>query len=459
MNNIYKYLNDIQMDIDEINSIDIELDNVTKKRLKNNLLKNIKKERFAKKSKYKVAVAAVIAVLLINAGIPAIAKNIPNLQSIIQQMHSDGYDNGQYEKYPKVLNKSVTDKGVTVTINEILTDSNNLTIGYTIKSKSDIRGIMKTSNEIIENQAKNNSFEPFTLVKYTKINGKNVMSGSSSEGKYLDKYTYINSETMNIDDKSLPSIINVDLNIKNIYDVNGNWNFKFTVPKNVTAKDSKVFEPNVKVDFPYGKVNIEKISFTPISTSIETTLYNDKNTNVGWFIFDDKGNEILPRGGFSSNGRYIHTFNSVNTIPKYITVIPYEINSNKPELKKYKTNDGSTLIPPIYKDINGTYPIELSQGEMGKIIVKSITTAKDKTIVKYNVEGNAPFLQARELYILDDKGNAVQSSSNTFNIEKHGDYTMEFPPLNKNIKYKIGTNDLGCYEIQNNLKLKINLTK
>ncbi|MDD3223887.1 MAG: DUF4179 domain-containing protein [Clostridium sp.] len=461
MDDIYKYLNDIEMDIENINSIDVELDDITKKRLKKNLLKSIKNKNNTRKSKYKIAtaaLAAIVATALIGIKTPVIAKSISNLQSVFQQMHSNLYDKGQYEKYSKTLNKSITDKGVTVTINEILTDNNNLTIGYTIKSNNDIRKLMKSGKEIIENQGKNNAFEPFTLAKYTKINGNYVMGGSESDGKYLDEYTYINSETMNIDDKNIPSIFNMDLNIKNIYGIKGTWNFKFSVPKDDTAKTSKVFEPNVNVNLPYGKINIEKISFTPISTSIVTTIYNNKNTNVNWFIFDDKGNEILPRDGYEEQAnelslntiKYKYNFNSVNTIPKYLTFIPYEIG-------------GSTDISPIYKDIDGTYPIELSQGKMGKIIVKSITTEKNKTIVKYKVEGNAPFLQARELFIKDDKGNVVENKGNNFNIKKDksslNEYTMEFQPLNKNIKYKIGTNDLGYYDIYNNLKFNINLTK
>ncbi len=36
---------------------------------------------------------------------------------------------------------------------------------------------------------------------------------------------------------------------------------------------------------------------------------------------------------------------------------------------------------------------------------------------------------------------------------------MEFEPLDKNKKYRIGTNGLGEYEIRNDLKFRINLTK
>ena len=36
---------------------------------------------------------------------------------------------------------------------------------------------------------------------------------------------------------------------------------------------------------------------------------------------------------------------------------------------------------------------------------------------------------------------------------------MEFEPLDKNKKYKIGTSDLGNYEIRNDLKFRIDITK
>ncbi|MBV4417223.1 DUF4179 domain-containing protein [Clostridium tyrobutyricum] len=460
MDNIYKYLNDIEMDIEKIDSTDVEIDYITQKRLKRNLLNTIKNKRRMTISKYKVAAAAVIVIILIGVKMPAIAKNIPNLKSIIQQMHTDVYDTGHYEKYSKAVNKSITDKGITVTINEILTDGNNLMVGYTIKSDTDIRKLVKTGKEIIENQGKNNGFEPFTLAKDTKINGNYTMGGTQSDGKYLDEYTYINSETMYMDDKNIPSVFNMDLNINNIYGVKGNWNFKFSVSKNDTARESKLFEPNVKVDFPYGKINIEKISFTPVSTSIETTIPNNKNTNVNWLVFDDQDNEIEQKSTHreQDNNKYKYIFNSVNTIPKNLTIIPYEVNFNNPE---YKNGNGSISISPIYKNIEGIYPIELSQGKMGKIIVESITAEKNKTIVKYKVEGKAPFLQAKELFILDDKGDAIEGNNSLTNIKKNNsnEYIMEFAPLNKDMKYKIGTNDLGYYEIRDDLKFKINLTK
>ncbi len=36
---------------------------------------------------------------------------------------------------------------------------------------------------------------------------------------------------------------------------------------------------------------------------------------------------------------------------------------------------------------------------------------------------------------------------------------MEFEPLDNSKKYKIGTSNLGLYEIRNDLKFRIDLTK
>lgn len=478
---LFNYINidDKENEEDE----DLKMDDLRRKRLRKNLLKQIKGKDSVRKFRYKAAAVAIVAVISIGAAVPVLAKNIPALRSIIQAIDGRGSDPGQYEKYSKLVNKSVTDKGVTLTINEVVCDDSNLMIGYTIKSEGDIRKIVKSEKDIVEMQGKDKNFEPFELIKSLKINGKLVGSGSGSDGKYLDEHTYINSETMDIGDKSLPSVFNVDLDVKNIYEVKGNWDFKFSVSKDEILKNTKVFKPNTTVKFPYADINVEKVTFTPINTSIRITgkyskeykdYMNSKkfkeegDQELSWFVFDDKGNEITEKGGSgnviknssSSDFWYESRFVSLKNIPKYLTVIPYRMNFN--DYKKYKNADGID-IPSIYKNINGVYPIELQQGKMGKLIVKEIKTEKDKTIVKYTVEGKATFLQAKNLFILDEKDNTVETKDGSLNVKKDktnpNDYIMEFQPLDKNKKYRIGTNDLGYYEIRNDLKFKINLNK
>ncbi|EKO1911581.1 DUF4179 domain-containing protein [Clostridium botulinum] len=485
---ILELLNCINIDKDEEENLDLNMDNLRKKKLKKNLLKQVRGKRTKKNFKHKaIAASLIIATTLISVNIPAFAKNISEFKSVIQALIGYGVPKeGEYEKYSNSVNKSVTDKGITLTINEVVCDDTELMIVYTIKTQDNIKKIVK---EVKEATGIYFSFGP-----YIKIDGKESSGGSSSDGKYLDNSTYINSESIDIGDMNLKNKFNVNLNVSNIYGVKGNWNLKFSLSKDEILKHINVFKSNKKVNFNDALVNVEKVSFTPINTTITVTgNYKDKSQEASkkrqetfkkemapgqnlygydeWFVFDDKGNEITLKGFTSDRGQNAYskdfTYNlnlvALKSIPKYLTVIPYKINFYKEEYKKYKSDDGSIYIPPVYKNIDGVYPIELSQGSIGKLIIKEIKTEKDKTVVKYKVEGKAPFLQSKELFIMGDKDNWVQRKDNNIDIKKDknnpNDYIMEFDPLDKNKKYKIGTNDLGHYEIRNDLKFRIDLTK
>ncbi|MDU1320173.1 MAG: DUF4179 domain-containing protein [Clostridium botulinum] len=485
---ILELLNCINIDKDEEENLDLNMDNLRKKKLKKNLLKQVRGKRTKKNFKHKaIAASLIIATTLISVNIPAFAKNISEFKSVIQALIGYGVPKeGEYEKYSNSVNKSVTDKGITLTINEVVCDDTELMIVYTIKTQDNIKKIVK---EVKEATGIYFSFGP-----YIKIDGKEPSGGSSSDGKYLDGHTYINSDSIDIRDMKLKNKFNVNLNVSNIYGVKGNWNLKFSLSKDEILKHINVFKSNKKVNFNDALVNVEKVSFTPINTTITVTgNYKDKSQEASkkrqetfkkemapgqnlygydeWFVFDDKGNEITLKGSTSDRGQNAYskdfTYNlnlvALKSIPKYLTVIPYKINFYKEEYKKYKSDDGSIYIPPVYKNIDGVYPIELSQGSIGKLIIKEIKTEKDKTVVKYKVEGKAPFLQSKELFIMGDKDNWVQRKDNNIDIKKDknnpNEYIMEFEPLDKNKKYKIGTNDLGHYEIRNDLKFRIDLNK
>lgn len=371
---ILELFNYINIDKDEEENLDLNMDDLRKKRLKKNLLKQVKGKRAKKNFKHKVVGASlIIAAALISVNIPAFAKNISEFNSVIKALVGYGVPKeGEYEKYSNSVNKSVTDKGITLTINEVVCDDGELMIGYTIKTKDNIK-------DIVKKEMKDNPI-PFSLFSYIKINGKQPRSSSGSDPKYLNGYTYINSDSIDIGDMNLKNSFNVDLNVKNIYGVIGNWNLKFSVSKDEISKHTKVFEPNAKVKFEDALVNVEKVSFTPINTTIRAVgKYNkeeyknpekrQKAFNLEmlmgnmmydeWFVLDDKGNEIACKGHFgddvedspSKDFYYDLKFVSLKNIPKYLTVIPYRTNFDREEYKKYKSPDGSTYIPSIYKNI------------------------------------------------------------------------------------------------------------
>lgn len=122
------------------------------------------------------------------------------------------------------------------------------------------------------------------------------------------------------------------------------------------------------------------------------------------------------------------------------------------EVKTKEPKENSKLI-------DGNYPIELSQGRIGKIIVKDIVTENGITTVNYTAEGIAPHTQAHSLYVKDDTGNDLIPKTYAIrkSMETPNEFTITFDALNPNKKYIIYTTDFSNYEIREDLKFNINL--
>lgn len=162
-------------------------------------------------------------VCIISAGVlvvPAFARNIPVLNSIIQSFNDK---NGEYQKYSQAVNNSATDKGITLTINEVLCDNNQLIMAYTTKSDGNIKDVIKEKMD--------KDYRPFFLGHYLKINDKDGFGNGGDGGKYLDNHTYVGSCEINVSDKNLLENVNVDLNIKDIGGIKGNWKISFSYSK------------------------------------------------------------------------------------------------------------------------------------------------------------------------------------------------------------------------------------
>ncbi|AUM93964.1 TPA: DUF4179 domain-containing protein [Clostridium botulinum] len=467
---IYKLFNEMKFDESELNSMDEEVDIIQKERIKKNLNNKIKRESRFNKLKY-TSVAAAIT-LAFSIGIvtasPTFAKNIPVLNSIMQILNNKYGTKVDYAKYSEIINKSVSNNGITITINEVIADDSKLVISYTLKSDKKIKDL-----------------EVFGLGRFLKINGKTFSSGGSSLGQYIDDYTYIGSEEIHT---SIPEDkkFNVDLNITEVSDIKGKWNFAFSPSKEEIFRESAVFKPNQKLDFPDSNATIDKVVFSPIDTSIFITGYGkNKSIKAGpdggmfdynyWIAFDDNGIELIPKGlGGGEFDFNKHTFSSEmqyeksKSIPKFLTIIPCKITPSGGGGVKSDENGKETPVTiktkkpkEIGKVIDGVYPIELSQGKMGKLIINDIKTENNRTIVKYTAKGKAPYFQAVDLLIKDDKGECIKIKDYIRRKDEKNpnEFTKVFETLDPNKQYTIFTNDFDNVEFREDLKFKIELNK
>lgn len=457
---IYKLFNDVKIEESEFGDMGEKVSYMQKQRIKKRLNKKINEKR-NNAFKYGAIAVSISMACLIGVGVkdPAFAKDIPVVGSILETLNNRFGGDTKYAKFSNEVNKTVTDKGISLTINEVLADDSKLVIGYTIKSDKEIKDL-----------------EMFSLSQFLRINGKHLDSNyGSSNGKYIDKYTYIGSEEVNT---KIPKKdeFKIDFNVKDILKNKGHWKFAFTISKKDLMKNSKVFSIDKKIKFPDCIVNIDKVTFSPIDTKISVSgKYNDKKRegNRGildydyWVAFDDNNVELIPEGlGGGTSNLKSKTFNTemtyknLKSVPKFITIIPCKIYSSG----GYTGEDGKTITiegrknNKIAKPIKNAYPIELMQGKFGKVIIKKIDINKDKTTVKFNAVGKAPYFQAKGVYLEDSKGNRVNYYNN-YNIRRSEDnpteFTIEFEALDLNKNYNIVTEDFNDVELREDLKFHI----
>ncbi|MFD3157652.1 DUF4179 domain-containing protein [Haloimpatiens sp. FM7330] len=470
---IYKLFNEIKIEESEFDDMDKEVSTIEKERLKKNLNKKIKNKRKFKVLKYSSAAAVISLACLVGVGTisPSFAQNVPILNSMIQTLNDKMGIHANYAKYSQIINKSIEDNGIKFTLNEIIADDSKLTISYTIKSNKKIKDL-----------------EVFGLGRFVKINGNTFSSTGSAVGNYINDHTYVGMEQMDIIDLGeMPKKLNIDLDIDNIGNTKGKWNLAFTASKDEIYKKSTFFKPNTKVKLPDSTINVDKVVFSPLGTyiSVNGKFKGNKKPQQGggciseygyWLVYDDKGLPIISNslgGGSYDTSKSPVTFNTKmeyigsKHVPKYLTIIPCkiypsagtEIDSNG-KVTSIKTNK-TKKSKEVSKPIDGVYPIELSQGKMGKLIVKEIKTENNKTTVRFTTEGKDPFLQSFDLHIKDSKGQRVDVKAPlASNYEKKPyEFTISFKALDPTKKYSICTEDFGNIEIRDDLKFKIKLNK
>ena len=457
---IYKLLNEVKFDQSEFDQMDNEMPEILKKKIMKNLNEGINRSYIEIAKRCSIAVA-ILLVILIGVGIasPALAKNIPIINSISQMLNDKFGYHGEYSSYSQLVEKSLTDHGIMVTINEALADDTKIILGYAVKSDSKIE---------------NKDLRLGNLFKATKVNGSNLGSGGA-RGEFIDDFTYVGSGEFEYDVSSFFNKLKVDINVKEILGVEGNWDFAFTVSKDELIKNSTVFNTYVKVDLPDRVITIEKVVLSPIDTTIYYNgVYKAQDINqkgfiggphYSWIVFDDQGVELAPKSATQQGiGPFTGSiqFEQTNGIPYYLTVIPYvDILSNVSlEPNDQKNQVAQTIkIPSESRVLDGKFPFELSQGKMGKLIIKDIVTENGETVIRYTTEGKAPYHQGRSFYIRDASGETVAAKN--YDIRRDAahpnEFTQVYPLLDLSKGYYASTSRFENEELLEDCKVTIEL--
>ena len=300
MKDIYELLNDINIDENEFE--EMEVSELEKAKVKNTLKKSINKKRKMKSWKKNVAVASILVGLsatTFGLTFPAYAKNIPVIEDIFRFFDNgktespidsnDGKDEEKglyynYKKFSNEINITKESNGVKITVNDAVFDGKTVSITYSIESEQDLG-----ENAFIDSPD---------------IEGVGAMGGSGKTTK-IDKNNYVGILTLSNLEETKLDIANIKWDIDSIQntdnqtEIKGDWNFDFSlnaVDSTIQISDSSSEQNGVKV-------NIEKISVTPMSFIVYYDQIVSENISNKWNgvdveldIKDDLGNVYSGEG-------------------------------------------------------------------------------------------------------------------------------------------------------------------
>ncbi|MCY6369381.1 DUF4179 domain-containing protein [Clostridium ganghwense] len=337
--NIYDMLNEVEIDLNEYDIEDFS--DIEKAKIKKNFKKSIRNKNTLYK---KGAIIASIAILSIGL----VGSNLGNqvwacANTIVYDIASHLGIEKSLDEYKTVIDKSITNNGITIKLNEVILDKDELIIS----------SIRKYSEKIGEDSL------PITADIY--INGKEVSDACGGGSRKIDEYTVEDIMSYDLEENDFSG----DLNIKAVFSnarINGKtkkgrWVFEFKTNGDELKLDTKEISLNNTFTLENGQnIILEKYTSNNLGQKIYYSK-TPKGTDYDMVLrgHDDLGNKIefYASRETASNGIFKLTtiHGNLNENAKILTLTPYAVKF--PEKSGRMSND--------FKKVGKEFTIDLSK--------------------------------------------------------------------------------------------------
>lgn len=402
MKDIYELLNETKIDFSEVT--EAEVSEIERERGKRKLMQSIKKKNKSKKI-VGAAAAFLIVVTSMTAINPAWAKNIPIVGELFQKELVN--KNSKYIDYAKVIGKTKVQNGVTVTFESAAVDNNMLSLSFKVKN----------DNEAIKNPE--TLFMPIAV----KFNGNAIGTNGSRDCKVVDKNTVKYLDNIDLNEKELPENLNVDIEIKNLFNKEGDWGVKFSMDTKEIKKNTHVVKMDNKFNVNGINFGVNKVTISPLTTNIEYYAESnykctDERLSLIFLVLDQDGNEVKYIGGSTKDkdctggqkGKILFSMNYINTSKvsklKLIPLYFKGVKSSKVDSKEVNLDKFS----PFKLKVNNNAEIDIENCKVDGeyLIVKYNNKYHGKTIVSpyggdIGIKVNGTILKEEEDFNLTEK--------------------------------------------------------
>lgn len=313
-NDIYTMLNDADINLEQYKKEDFN--DIERKNLKAKFRRSINAKKTYKRN---IAVAAVVALVLIvgiiGSNAEVYATKVSNL--IGRDIGSVLGIQRNLDEYKTVVNKAVTDKGITVKLNEVILNGNQLIVYSNINS-----------DEKLEDNRR--AWMSFCTVY---VNGKKASYAAGGTSGNVDDYTTEEVMTYDLEKVDLSG----DLNIKILCDsirldgkeTKGTWDFEFKTNGNQLKIDTKEMTLNNKFTLENGKeYTLTKYTGNAIgqkiyASALVANLKTKSAYNISLIGHDDLGNKVSFYMKFDAKNEALFTAGGINKNAKTLTLTPY----------------------------------------------------------------------------------------------------------------------------------------
>jgi hypothetical protein len=267
-------------------------------------------ERKKKRKKSTMIASGIVASAAIllgtgftNTTMAQVLQSIPFVGSVFSHSKDSTLKTTVEKGLSQTINKSASDKGITVTVNEVIFDGTQVSIGYIVQSE----------------QVLDDNVNPSIGFK---IDGKqpgNYGVGGNSE-RY-DDHTFLG--VMHLDSSTpLPDKFDLDVNFSKLGATEGKWNIHFPVEE--ITSENKVILPMEKKESGEISLIVEKVTFAPTSTEVVYKLKQpaEREMELSFELYGNDGKAVEPQSMFENNGTVKISYEPFESIPKEITFRP-----------------------------------------------------------------------------------------------------------------------------------------
>lgn len=377
---------------------------------------------------------------------PAMAKvlsSIPMLNSVFEFVGDRGLEIASEKGLSEKIGQTDTDQNISLTIEDIFFDGTRLSISY-------IQQFPSKWGELGE----------LTL----KVDGEEINFADSRTGQFVSDNQYAGVLDIKTTEE-LPDSFDLSIELKQIGDVQGDWNFDIPVTK--SEEEVETIESNQTVAYNDTTMTVKTVKLGPagIKLSVDLTSPIDEdpimNDGLAFNLLNDQGESLTQMSGSGSGDdegdKHVmhmeYRFSPLEESTEFLTVSPF--------LVTIIGDEHSRVEQPLQID---QLPITLDQGEMEKIIVTDVEYEEDKTLLYFEVESDFPYddhFSYNNVWLEDKAGNDLRSDSLDLKGYperiKQNTYVQEFQPINKNEPLKVVTLKMLNLEVLKDLEIKIPL--